>query len=75
MIDQFSITQDEMDTIETIIDKHSMADVMMALVMITSEKADHIRGNWQDDDLAARWDRVSDALISKNLSTLLNRLP
>ena len=63
MIDQFSITQDEMDAIEAVVDKRGMADVLMALVSITSEKADHIRENWQDNITSRPWDIAAGKLV------------
>ena len=75
LIDTDNITEDEVDLIESIIDKRGLAQVMMALVHITGEKAEHVRSNWQDDELANRWDKVSDALISSKVSELINRLP
>lgn len=70
-----SPSQDEMDTIEAIIDRNGMANVMLALVHICGEKADHLRSSWQDEQTARNWDNVSDAMISERLSKYLNRLP
>jgi hypothetical protein len=43
--------------LEQIIDKHGLAHVLQALEQVCYEKAEHIRTNWQDRDLALRWER------------------
>lgn len=75
LINPNGITQDEMDAIEAIIDKRGMAQVMLALVHITGEKAEHIRSNWGAPLAAGDWDNVSNAMIGKRMSKYLNRLP
>ena len=64
-----------LDALESLIDKHGMVNIMLGLVHITDEKAEHVRCNWQDQVLANAWRKVSAALISKRLSNALNRLP
>jgi len=67
---------DEMlEDLEGLIDKHGMAKIMLGLVHITDEKAEHVKCNWEDLVLADAWRKVSEALISKRLSHALNRLP
>lgn len=56
MTDKPSLTE----SIETLIDTYSLLDVLTAIECICSEKADHIRVNWQADTLLARhWDSAS----------------
>jgi hypothetical protein len=43
--------------LEQIIDKHGLAHVLLAIEQVCYEKAEHIRTNWQDRDLALRWER------------------
>ena len=64
-----------LDALEGLVDKHGIVLIMMGLVHIADEKAEHIQSNWQDLVLANAWRKVSDALISKRLSNALNRLP
>ena len=64
-----------LDALESLIDKHGMANIMLALVHIADEKSEHVKSNWQDLELASAWRKVSDALISKRLSNALGRLP
>ena len=66
--------ESDTDAIESMIDRLGMSEVMLLLTHICSEKAEHIRANWQDEELAKRWDSVADALISKRLSNALNKL-
>lgn len=47
------------EELERLIDATSLLDVLTGLEMVCSEKADHIRENWQDKMLARRWDRAS----------------
>jgi hypothetical protein len=63
------------DALESLIDKHGMVNIMLGLVHITDEKAEHVKSNWQDLELADAWRKVSHALISKRLSNALGRLP
>ena len=64
-----------LDELESLIDTHGMANIMLALVHIADEKSEHVKSNWQDLELASAWRKVSDALISKRLSNALGRLP
>jgi hypothetical protein len=64
-----------LDALESLIDKHGMVNIMLGLVHICDEKAEHVESNWQDLELASAWRKVSDALIGKRLSNALNRLP
>lgn len=47
------------ETIETLIDQSSVLDVLTAIECICSEKAAHIRHNWQDNLMARQWDSAS----------------
>jgi len=64
-----------LDELERLIDTHGMANIMLGLVHICDEKAEHVESNWQDQVLSDAWRKVSDALISKRLSNALGRLP
>ncbi len=66
--------ESDMEAIESMVDRLGMAEVMLLLTHICGEKAEHIRENWQDQELAKHWDSVADALISKRLSNALNKL-
>jgi hypothetical protein len=70
------IEQHEKDVfdLETMIDRLGMAEIMLLITHICDEKAEHIRENWQDEEMAKRWDIVAEALISKRLSNALGNL-
>lgn len=55
------------ETIETLIDHHGLLHVLTALECICSEKAEHIRVNWQDCKAARSWDKAS-GLIRRTAS-------
>lgn len=44
--------------LEEMIDGSSVKEVLDMIGTICSEKGDHIRGNWQDEPMARRWERV-----------------
>jgi hypothetical protein len=50
--------EDVVQTLETMVDRHGLLHVLTGLELMCSEKADHIRENWQDTGLAAAWDRA-----------------
>jgi hypothetical protein len=45
------------ETLEALVDKHSLAYVLELLGRVCHEKAEHLRSNWQDDVSAREWDR------------------
>ena len=57
------MNRQELDALEALIDAHTLADVVGALAQLASEKADHIRENWQDDTTAEVWDNHATHLL------------
>lgn len=49
--------QSDLDHIESLIDKHGLPDVMLALSHICEEKAEHVTTNWRNTTLAKAWDK------------------
>lgn len=49
-------TMTDRETLEHMMDRSSLATVLETLAEIASEKAEHIRTNWQDSATAAHWD-------------------
>lgn len=49
-------TQEQMDTLEAIVDASSLAAVLEGLSEVCHAKAEHIRSNWQDRLSACVWD-------------------
>ena len=41
--------------LETLIDQHTLAQVLQALGQVCQEKADHIEVNWQEPRTAKQW--------------------
>lgn len=54
------LTLDEQ--LEKIVDRVRLAAVIAALARICHEKADHVRTNWQDKDLADAWQFAGDSI-------------
>lgn len=53
------------DQLETLVDRHGLPQVLEALAMVCSAKADHLRTNWQDDGPQARaWDNAAVHLLA-----------
>jgi hypothetical protein len=50
------------NTLEAMIDKHGLGHVLTGLELVCTEKAAHIRHNWQDNNLANEWDRQAKAI-------------
>jgi hypothetical protein len=53
--------------LEDMIDETSLVEVISTMSSICFGKAEHIRSNWQDENLAKLWDRAA-----KVLDTLSN---
>lgn len=45
--------------VEHLIDLHGVAEVLNAVAQVCSEKAEHLRANWQDTRSAKAWDKAS----------------
>jgi len=43
------------DDLEMMIDKHGLSKVLFWIAEICHEKADHVKSNWQDRELAKAW--------------------
>jgi hypothetical protein len=56
------MTTDAATALETLVDRHGLANVIEALAIVCSEKADHIQTNWQNTVLAGSWERCSHQL-------------
>ncbi len=50
------------DHLEAFLDAVGLSMILSDLADIASEKADHVRTNWQDEPLAKTWDRASTLL-------------
>jgi hypothetical protein len=48
--------------LETLLDQSSLPEMITELAAICYAKADHIRTNWQDEQLARQWAKAADKL-------------
>ena len=47
----------DLEHLEDLVDAYDILDVLSALADICVLKAEHVRENWQDEDLADIWER------------------
>jgi hypothetical protein len=57
-----TLTQAEIETLERMVDRCSMARVLEGLAEVCELKAEHLRANWQDERSAKSWEREADAI-------------
>ena len=57
------------DTVEKLIDKYSLADVLIMIGDICNEKAAHIQVNWQDEGLAIKWNKAGQ-IVKRSVKSL-----
>jgi hypothetical protein len=50
------------EALEAMIDAHGLLHVLTGLSLVCSEKADHLRDNWQDIDGDYCWRKASKAI-------------
>jgi hypothetical protein len=65
-----------MQGLESLIDQVGLRNVVYALALISAEKAEHLRSNWQDDASARVWDsdaRKLDSCAAKLSRTIIIR--
>lgn len=65
------MTSEEQATLEMFIDRHGVYATLDAVSAICGLKAEHIRQNWQDHDLAGEWEKAEVA-IDKAANTILD---
>lgn len=51
------------EKLEELVDGSDLSSVTIALGLLCSEKAEHLRCNWQDEITAKVWDRASNKLV------------
>lgn len=70
------MTQQELiDAIEPLMDKSSIADVLLAMARVCNEKAEHLRVNWQDEGAAKAWDRGARAIDRFSTHACITTIP
>jgi hypothetical protein len=50
------------DVVEGILDRRDMKQMLEMLASISYEKAEHLRGNWQDEASAKSWEQTASKL-------------
>jgi hypothetical protein len=50
------------NAVEALIDKYGLCPVVHGMSIVCSQKADHIRHNWQDNGLARQWDNAAKSI-------------
>lgn len=64
------------EQLEALVDRpNGLLDVLVALECICSEKADHLRVNWQDKVSARQWDAASRAIGKCLRSDAVSNIP
>ncbi len=58
------------ETLEHLLDASTPDLLIEALSVIATEKADHVRTNWQDDETARQWERIAKSLDKESLRLL-----
>jgi hypothetical protein len=56
------------DQLEIMVDDNGLINVVEALALMCSVKADHILENWQDDNLSAQWDRAAAIMLRSRVA-------
>lgn len=51
-------SKDDAIDLEAMIDRHGLYTIVSMLSDICSDKAQHIRTNWQDDSTATQWEKA-----------------
>jgi hypothetical protein len=49
--------------IEKMIDGNSLVEILEIVSHVCTEKADHVRTNWQDEDLSNAWGQAADIIL------------
>lgn len=60
----------DMEALEGMVDRHGLTQVLCMLCEICSEKAEHLRANWQDKANAKHWDK--DGIIIERAAARVN---
>jgi hypothetical protein len=47
------------DLLEHVLDGHGLSDTLTMLSEVAARKSEHVGSNWQDAELARRWNSVS----------------
>lgn len=62
--------QRDIDSLEILIDRHGLHDIIAAMVTIALAKAGHVLETWDDPRLAKEWEKAA-----RTLDTVITKLP
>ena len=54
----------QLDTLESLVDQIGLADTIDRLAEVCSAKADHLEDNWQDHNAAVLWGEMAGRLLT-----------
>jgi hypothetical protein len=54
----------ELDQLEALVDRYTLAVVINSLAMVCDAKEQHLRENWQDVESARDWSRIAGRLCT-----------
>ena len=58
------------DSLEVMVDRFGLSQVLDKLAEVCREKAAHIEENWQDNTLAREWDKAAGRIENLDVSTV-----
>ncbi len=58
---------EDISTLEQLVDQHGLPAILVMLTEICGEKADHLRTNWQDAVTAKDWQKAGRLLDSASM--------
>jgi len=67
--------EDITSELEAILDSSKLDRVVYALGEICWAKAEHLRSNWQDEELARRWEVAGNGLTNFSIKYQIARVP
>jgi len=72
----FNYSQDKefKENLEKVMDIKGLSYILNSLIDICNEKGQHVSENWQDNKLAADWERTANR-IERNMRSLEERCP
>ena len=57
------VSPEHMETLESMVDRYTLFEVLVALDVIAGDKAEHLRANWQDKVSARTWESAGRKVI------------
>ena len=61
--DELVLVENLNDILEKLVDAHGIRKVAFELGVVCNEKSEHIKVNWQDENLSRDWDHIAEQFI------------